>query len=307
MLLKKVLLTIGLVLTLSSLAPAQVKFERKIHEGKGYAVEVTARMDQKLTILGMEIDSGSDTKTVVRSTVGQRDGLGQIRVQDKVESLMITVKAQGTEYVFDSANPEKTGSSPFEMLREVHKGLSRRVSTSVFDKDNKITNIEFDQDILNGLKEEVRTLVQDQLDVEKLKKSANEEADRFPATPVKKGDTWERTNKGNLGAGQTMTTTSQYTYEGEVEKNGRKLDKISTKVTAVEFAIENNPMGITVKSSDLKPGESKGEILYDRALGQAIETTSTLQIKGEMTLVINGMELPSKLDLKIESGTVRKE
>ena len=60
------------------------------------------------------------------------------------------------------------------------------------------------------------------------------------------------------------------------------------------------------KSSDLKPGDSKGEILFDRAQGLPLESTSSLNIVGKLTLVIMGKELPSDLDLKMESTTVIK-
>src|SRR5262249_16719843 len=118
---------------------------------------------------------------------------------------------------------------------------------------------------------------------------------------------WERTTKLNLGAGQVMTVSTRYTYEGEVEKEGRTLDRISSKVLTVEFALEpGSPLPFTVKESALKPAETKGEILFDRKLGQVVSATSSIQIVGDMTFVINNMELPSKLDLKMETDTEPK-
>ena len=87
------------------------------------------------------------------------------------------------------------------------------------------------------------------------------------------------------------------------EKDGRKLDKIVTKVLSTEFSLEpDSPLPLTVKGSELKPAESKGELLFDRELGQVVSSASSIQIVGELTLVINNMELPSKLDLKIETS-----
>jgi hypothetical protein len=124
---------------------------------------------------------------------------------------------------------------------------------------------------------------------------------------LKKGDTWERTSKMNLGGGQVLTVTTRYTYEGEIEKEGRKLDRITSKSLTVDFALEpDSPLPLTVKSSELKPSESKGEILFDRALGQAVETSGSVTIVGNMTFVIMGNELPSKLNLTMESSTVVK-
>src|SRR5207302_6096909 len=142
--------------------------------------EQTTRVEQKLTIAGMETDTESDSRVTVKVTIGKRDDSGNIRVQEKIENMMITIKNQGTEYVFDSANPDKASGSALDALRPLHKALSGRTSTTTFEKDNKIAQVEFDQDILNGLDDEVRKLVKNELDPEKLKKAANEELERFP-------------------------------------------------------------------------------------------------------------------------------
>jgi hypothetical protein len=306
--LRKLLLAMGLAVVVCPPAFAQVKLERKVREGTSHTVEVSSRTEQKLTIAGMETETSSDSKTVVKATVGKRDESGNLRVQEKVDSLFINTKVMGSEYVFDSANPDKVSGSALEMMRPLHKAMLQRTTTTVYGKDNKIAQIENDQDILNNLNDDVRKLVQGQFDPERQKTTANEELEKFPAEPVKKGDTWERTSKLNLGAGQVMTVSTRYTYDGEIEKDGRTLDKILSKVLTVEFALEpGSPLPFTVKDSALKPAETRGEILFDRKLGQVVSASSSIQIVGDMTFVINNMDLPSKLDLKMETETNTKQ
>ena len=306
--LRKTILTLSLVSVMNSLAIGQVKLERKFQEGTTHTVDVTARSEQKLTIAGMEIDTSSDSKTTVKAEVGKRDESGNLRVQEKIVSMLITSKVMGSDYVFDSANPEKVSGSALEMMRPVHKAVSRRTATTVYDKDNKVAQVEYDEDVLNQLSDDVRKLVQGQFDTEATKKAANDELEKLPSDPVTKGDTWERTTKLNLGAGQVMTVSTRYIYEGEIEKDGRTLDRITTKVQSVEFALEpGSPLPFTVKESALKPAETKGELFFDRKLGRTVKSSSSIQIVGDMTFVINGMELPSKLDLKMEMETETKE
>lgn len=303
MILRRLLCPLLLAVASGTMALGQVKFERKIHDGTSSKTESVSKTEQKLTIAGMEIDSGSNTRSIVKATAGKRDAAGNVRIQEQIESLQISINAQGTEYEFDSANPEKAGGSALEILRPVHKGMARRTTTTTFDMDNKVAQIEFDLDPLNDLPDMVRGLVKDQFDVERLKKAANEELERLPAEPVQKGDSWDRTTKLGLGAGQIMTVGTRYTYEGEIEQDGRKLERISSKITSVEFTIEDSPLNLSVKSSELKPESSTGELLFDRAQGQIVESKSAIRIVGDLTLVINGQELPSKLDLKIDSST----
>src|SRR5262249_29796675 len=73
MLLRKMLIAVGLVVVVCPPAFAQVKLERKVREGTTQTVEVSSRTEQKLTIAGMETDTSSDSKTVVKATIGKRD------------------------------------------------------------------------------------------------------------------------------------------------------------------------------------------------------------------------------------------
>ena len=217
--------------------------------------------------------------------------------------MLITVKVMGTEYVFDSANPDKSRAA-LEILRRRTKAVLRRKSTTVYGKDGKVAQVEFDQDVLNELADNVRQLVKKELDPETAKKTANEELDRLPADPVNKGNVWERTSTLNIGGGQVMTISTRYTYEGDIEKDGRTLDKISTKVLTVDYALEpGSTLPFTVKESALKPAETKGEILFNRQKGQVVSSSSSTRIVGDMTWVIQGKEAPVKLDLKMEAGT----
>jgi hypothetical protein len=299
---------LGLLTACCSPALAQVKLEHKLAESKTTRSEVTSRTTQKLTIAGMEIDTESDARTTVKVTTGKRDDGGHLKAQTKVEGLQLTVKVQGTDYVFDSSNPDNAGGSALEILRPLHKAILQRVTTSTHDKDNKIVQIEFDQDPLNGLSDDSRKLFKSQFDVENIKATANQELDRISSEPVKTGDSWERTSKLNLEGGQTMTMTTRYTYLGETEKNGRKLDKIETKVLSVDYGLAaDSSLPLMLKSSDLKTSDSKGELLFDREAGEIVYSSSTLHITGDILFAANNVDLPAKLDLKIESSSQPKE
>lgn len=306
MFLRKATLALCVAATMTSLASAQVKFERKYKEGSTRTFEVSTNLEQTLVIAGRNTETSNETRMTTTSTIGKRDSAGKLKVDEKVDALQVTTKVMGTEYNFDSANPDQAGSSPFEMMRPIHKALTGRTTTTVFDKDNAIVAVEFDQNALNDVPEMVRALVKGQLDPEQLKRSGNDELQRLPSTPVKVGESWERTTKMPLGAGQFMTTTTKYTYDGPQEKNGKKLEKITFKTTAVDFGLEDSPLPLTVKSSNLKPAESKGELWFDREAGMVVEQTSMIRITGEINFVANNQDLPSQLDLKIETSSMPK-
>ena len=100
---------------------------------------------------------------------------------------------------------------------------------------------------------------------------------------MSKGDTWVRDQKFPL--------------------NGRELDRITGKVTGVDYIQEGDAPGpLKVKDSELKPAKSSLEMFFDRKLGRFVEVKSLIQVNGDMTFEVNGMELPGKLDLTMESN-----
>ena len=231
---------------------------------------------------------------------------GKLRVKEKAESLQISLDVMGMKYDFDSANPDNKGGSPLEILRDVHKALMRRTTTIVFDKSDKAVAIETDEDTLGTLPAEVQSLVKSQLDPETLKTEANEAIDQIKRDPINKGDTWQRVKTTNFGAGQLMDFKTEYTYEGTVEKDGKTLDKITSKNLSVTFALDNSPLPFTLKSADLKSPESEGLILFDRERGQVVESTSNVRVTGDIIFSYNGNDLPAVLDLKMQSATIVK-
>lgn len=298
--------SIVLVVAAGSTSFGQVKLEHKFTPGT-YTSETKTRVNQSLTIAGMDTMTEADTKVTSQTTVGKPDVGGSVREQTKATALQISVKVMGSEYNFDSANSENKGDSPLEFLRDVHKALAKRSTTTLFDKDHKIVSVQHDEDILPSLPPSVQKYVKNELDPESIKKAVTQELAKFPSDPVKTGDSWERTETANLGAGQSMTFQTKYTYEGSAEKDGRQLDKITSKTQSVTFALgDDSAIPLKLKGSELKAEESAGVIYFDRELGRVVESNSSIRITGTITFEANGMELPSKLDLKMQSEVVVK-
>ena len=75
----------------------------------------------------------------------------------------------------------------------------------------------------------------------------------------------------------------------------------------MDYSLQDSPLPLTVKSSELKAAESEGVVLFDRDLGQVVESTGSIRITGDITFTVNNMDLPSKLDLKMQSNVARKK
>jgi hypothetical protein len=284
-------------------AVAQVRLEHKFLENSSFTTETTANFDQKLSIGGTDIDTSNETSATIRSQVGAREADGRIRVVQKIEAMKATVEVMGQTYTFDSANPDDKGSTPLEVYRPLHKAVASHATTIIFDKSNRPVQVENDADLLNSLPAEVREIANSQLNPEHLKNEAAEELDQIKSDGVNKGDTWLRVKSTDFGSGQIMDFKTEYTYQGTVEQGGKTLDKITTKVTDVTYALVNSTLPFGLKESELKPTESNGVILFDREQGHTTQATSSIRITGEITFDVNGKDLPATIDLKMKTGT----
>lgn len=295
-------LTLMFLLTAAA-AFAQVKLEHKLPEGRTFTAESIVVVEQTLNAT----ETNAETITTTETAIGERDAKGNVSVVTKVKSLQITAGGAVGDYLFDSVNPDDKGSSELEVMRDIHKALANRTVTSVFDKDNRVVEIKLDKDALSDVPEQLKGLVKSEVDPEYLKDAANQELDVLPAKAVNKGDSWERTTKADLGARQMLESKTKYTYEGTVEKDGRTLDKISSKTFSVELSIaDDSPLPIRVKESKLEVKESAGVILFDRKLGRAVESKESTRIVGGITFEANGQERPAELDLTIRNEVALK-
>lgn len=294
------ILTLCLFVAGSDPAPAQVTLQHKLAEGSKYHLEVESSIAQTLTLAGMEIDTSNRSQATTLVTVGKRDANRNVVAEHQVESMKVAIDAPGNSYQFDSANPDDRGGSALEVIRNLHKALAKRLTKITYDADNRVEKVELGLVVLGATPDEIKNLVKDEIDPEYLKRTSNDELDQVKTEAIRPGDTWQRTTTASFGSGQIMTFKTEFTYDGPVEKEGRKLEKISSKLLEVDFGLQNSPLPFTVKDSNLKPSETAGTILFDPERGQIVESVSKNRITGDMMFVVNNNDLPAKLDLKIE-------
>ncbi len=289
-------------------AGAQTKLEHKIQPNSTFKAESVVKIDQKLNIAGMDVVTNVEVFSTAKFSVGQRDDNGRLPVETSVDALRISIKSAGSEYQFDSVNPDKEGGSPLEILRGVHKAIVRCKTKVIYDETNRVVAVESDKDALAALSPEVQALAAGQLDAEYLKKQTQQQLDQIPSEPIKQGDSWERRIESDLGAKQILTLNMRYTYDGTVEMNNETLDKITVKTLTAELAFAADaPLPIKLKESKLKVAESDGVLLFSRQRGQIVQDNSTIHIKGDLTFTVGDQELPSTLDLTFKTESAIRE
>jgi hypothetical protein len=301
----------ALCLGLAQAASAQVKLELKWPENTKQSMTTTRTIDQTMTIMGMEIDTRNEQSVGTTRSIGAKRSDGTTPVEFVTDSFKSTMTHSIVGTVsFDSADPDagKDDTSPLAFLRDIYKLLAGSSYTVVVGADGKIVNVEGTEKLLEkagDLSPEAADVLRGELDSQKLKANLNEEYGFLPKTLVRPGDTWTGTNRQDIGGGQTFTYDTTYEYKGTIERDGKTLDKIDKKATAVKYT-QDAAAATQAKAEDkgLKIESSEGTILLDRATGTIVDSKDKTRIVGKMTLTVMGQELDTDLDLTWEESTV---
>ena len=287
-------------LTGAAAAAADVKLVLKYQPETTSTTQAETSTKQILTLAGMDLESDVSQFVVSTSTIGKRKPDGTLAVVEKIDKLQSNLSLPGgLKLAFDSGDPDKKAENALlEPLLDVFRVLAKTKTTTLLDKDNHIQAIEFSDNPADKVGDDYKS----QFDPEKRKKSAESERNILSDKPVKPGDSWTHTSESDLGAGQILTIETRYEYLGTAEKGGKTFDKISAKSTTVTYAMDpGSSSPLKIKSSELKITSSEGTILFDRDKGAVVESVSKVKIEGDLKAEINGMELPGKLSLTIES------
>ena len=292
----------------STSARAQVKLEHKYTEGQKLTYNTRSKTNQTLTLMGMEIESIEERSVVMSFSTGKRRSDSTLPLEKKVESLRADLSLPGgIKVVFDTADPNAKVDAPsLAFLADVFKLAGQVVYTIVLDEHNKVKAIEGTeklQEKADKLDPPARELVGKLFESEKLKRSFEQETQILPDVLARPGETWERNQIIEIGGGQTLNFRKKFEYKGTEKAGGKDLDKISTRVLEVKYNSEpDSNLPLKPIKSNLKPESSDGWILFDREAGHVVSSKEKIRIKGDITFSANGQEIPSTLDLNIETS-----
>jgi len=303
-----VVTTVGVGLMMMAAAPAaraQVKLEYKFPEGQTLTYKTTMKMNQILTLAGMEIPTEVEQTIVSSRVIGKRAGDSTLPVQEKVEAFRADMSLPGgMQITFDSKQPDaKIENEQLAFLADVFKLAGETTYTVVLDGQNKVKAIEGTEklqekaDKLNPL---VRDTMRNRFSAEKLKVGFEESHGNLPDVLARPGEPWERTM--TINSDQELILRKKYEYAGTEKRGDKTLDKITVKTLDIKMKSDPNSQAPSkVTKSDLKVDSSDGTILFDREAGRVVESRDKLHVKGSLTVAAAGQEYPGELDLTMDT------
>jgi hypothetical protein len=269
--------------------------------------KTTSKVDQIMTIQGMDVKTLSEEESVANSAVGARKADGTVAIEVIIQSVKAKFSIAGMEFALDSDDKDAKIELPqLAFLGDVFKALKGASYTVVLDAKDNVKFVEGTEKNLaktNNLPEQAVAALKSRFDADRIKKAFEQTYGTFPDGLVREGEPWERTETSD-GDGQSLTFKKRYEYKGTVKKGDKTLDKIDIKALDVTYKMDPNPQSpAKVTKSDLKVESSEGTLLFDREAGTLVERHEKIRMTGDMTVVIQEKEYPTKLDLTIDSSS----
>ena len=233
--------------------------------GKEYNFRQVTDMKMDLPLAGAE---GSKTEMSIdfKIDVQSLDDSSNKKIQLGFDKVKMTMQMAGQNMVYDSEDPDN--QSP--LLKTTLSSLSDQTYEATFDENNKILSLEGEGEAAgNGLGMGAMS----QGDVENMLQQLGDF--KFPEAMIDPDTKWQ--NKQNFKMQQIgeMNMTVDYTYQGPVESDGKKLAKITFSGKA-----ETSGEGLV----SFKDSKMTGTMLFDPKLGALLES----ETKMDMTMSIGG-------------------
>lgn len=288
---------VGLVIPATAQDSVELKW--KFEKDKAFHQEMSTTTKQTMKVMGMDITQNHTQTFWFTWTPKDQDKDKNWVIKQKITGVQMRIEISGNVIEYDSRKEAGTGSS----LQEFFKALVGTEFTLTINPKMEVTKIEGRDEFLKKLGQAspmMEPLLKTILGEEALKQMADPAFAAIPEKAVKKGETWTKKSKMNMGPIGTYETEYKYTYEG---KDG-KLDKIKQDTTltyAAPGADAGAVLPFKIKSADLKSKDATGTILFDNEKGRVDSTELKMKLDGKLTIDIAGTS--TEVELSQEQTT----
>ncbi len=282
-----------------------VDLKWKFEKGKTFYQELTTETKQTMKVMGMDIVQNQKQTFYFSWTPKEEDKDKNWIIVQKIEGIKMDIDIGGQKVTFDST--KDTGVN--NPLSDFFKALVGSQFTLTVSPDFKVTKIEGREEFLKKLvtaNQQMEPMLKTILSDDALKQMADPAFSVVPNKPEKKGESWSKESKLNMGPIGTYETNYKYTYEGPDEKDKAlakiKVDTTLKYIPPAEGTTSQLPFKI--KKADLKSSDATGTVLFDVAKGRVASSDMGLKLDGKLSIEIGGMT--SEVDLSQQQKTTVK-
>jgi len=271
------------------------KLAWKFEKDKTFYQTMETETNQTMKVMGSDIKQNQKQTFYFSWTPVKQDG-DSWEIDQTILGVKMTINIGGQPIEYDSTKEQQTSSA----LSEFFKQLVGSKFTLTVDKDFKVTAIKGRDDFLKKLTNSnpsMEALLKQILSEDALKEMANPTFAAIPNKEVKKGDTWDKTSKLEMGPIGRYENTYKYTFDGPDKDKKQKITvKTELKYTPPGNDASGGGLPFKIKSADLTSKDAGGTILFDAEKGRVEKSDMKVQLTGKLSIEIGGQATAVDLD-----------
>jgi len=252
--------------------------------------EMTTVTDQTMKVQGTDVVQKQNQTFYFAWTVKDTDDKKkEVTLEQKIIGLKMSIDIGGSKINYDSSTKGDAGATNpldkfFQALNEAKFSITlnteKMTVTGITGHDEFIKKLGDANPSMKGLLDKI-------LSKQALQDMAEPMFAALPGGKKKKGDTWNRTSKLDMGPIGSYETTYTYTYDGQdKDKNEKITVKTKLEYKAPDEKAAGGGLPFRIKSADLKGQDGTGEIIYDPKAGTLKSSTLSQSLKGSLTIEI---------------------
>jgi hypothetical protein len=269
----------------ASRAQTTLRYQFKEGEKIAYVMEQKAKM--AITSMGTTKEATMTMTLDMSWNVLKIDGQGQGTVQIKVGSAKLAMDGPTGKVEVDSKDTKESDDGVAKALGQIVRAMATMEITGTMMATGEMKDLKVSEETIKALKNlPSADKMGDAMNPDSFKNMITNVV--FPKEEVSKGKTWSGKTESKSLLGKVIADNT-FTYEGQADKNGVKLDRITVKPAVKIEADPAAPIKFEVK--DVK---GSGEILFDNKAGRLVE--SAINSRTELAISANGMDASQVID-----------
>jgi Family of unknown function (DUF6263) len=279
---------------LAGTASAQVTLRYQFKEGE--KLDYVMDQDQKMSMSvgGQDIEMKVNMAMDLIWQTEKVDADGNAKVKLKFGRVKMSMNGPMGKVEVDSNDTEEPDDPAGRIFAQVVKAIGGMEMSFTMDPRGEMKDVQVADAALKKLKNLPGVdKLGDMLSPDSMKSMMGGNM-VLPKEPVEKGKSWTQKTDQKTPFGKVVGET-KYTYEGDVDRGGKKLEKIALKPDVKIEPDPNAPAQIKVKG-----GSGKGYSFFDNKAGKITETINETTM--QMEVEAGGMTI--NMDL-VQTTTVR--
>jgi hypothetical protein len=283
--------------------PANLKW--KLEKDKTFYQEMKTTTKQTMKVMNSDVNQNQEQTFYFSWTPTNQDKDGNWTVKQQIIGVKMSIDIGGSKIEYDSTKEGGTANP----LSDFFKQLVNSEFTLTLDKDLKVTKIEGRDAFVKKLaaaNPQMEPLLNQILSEKALKEMADPTFAAIPNKEEKKGATWTKDSKLDMGPIGTYDNSYKYTFTGPDEKTKLDVIKVETtlKYTPPTDTSTANALPFKIKSANLTSKDAGGTIYFDAEKGRIDHSETSLKLSGELSIEIGGQT--TKVELQQDQTTTVK-